>query len=148
MLLASVPDPGLGIERVDFNLVDDRLDSGVGRLDCFHELLNLQNLHRILQGLPARQARLFPAVGTVQQEQIDVAQTAGLNRLGDGALDGVVRGLVLGELGGVEDVLAAQALGVLRAGEEVLDGQAGLALVVIHLRAVEAAVAHGQGLSH
>ncbi|CAH0056248.1 unnamed protein product [Clonostachys solani] len=141
MLLASISDPGLGVERVDFNLVDDGPYSGVGLLDCFHELLNLATNS-------PRQARLFAAVGTVQQEQVDVAQAARLDRLGDGALDGIVRGLVVGELGGVEDVLAAQTLGVLRPKQEVLDGQAGLALVVVHLRAVEAAVAQGEGGSY
>lgn len=49
--------------------------------------------HGILDGLPAGQSRFSTTIGTMQQEEIDVAQT--------GLLDGLLDGLPNGGVGGV-----------------------------------------------
>lgn len=99
----------------------------------------------VLQRLPAGQAGLRPAVGAVEEEEVDVTQAGGVDGLLDGAPDVVVGGAVVGELGGVEDVLPREALRVVAAGEKVADGVSCLALVVVHLRTVKAAVAGSEG---
>lgn len=98
----------------------------------------------ILEGLPAGESGLLPAIGTVQKEEVDVAQAGLVNRLLDGSSNSIIRLVTAGKLGGVENVLALQASGVLAATEKVADGLAGLTLVAIHLGAVKASVATQQ----
>ncbi len=110
---------------------------------------NLSALNRILQRPPARQARLLAPIRAMQEEQVHVAQPARLHGILDGTADRVIRGAVLHELRRVVNVLAAEVLAVLLpAREEARDGPPGLALVAVHLRRVEAAVARLQRPVH
>lgn len=106
---------------------------------------DLPSLDRVLQGPPARQPRLLAAIRAVQQEQVHVAQAGQVDGPLDAPAHGIVAGAAARQLGGVVDVLAPQAVGIVRPAEEVQDGLARLALVVVHLRRVKASVACCEG---
>lgn len=95
--------------------------------------LDLPSLDGILQRLPARQTCLLAAVRAVQQEEVHVAQPRHIHGLLDTAAHLLVVGAAAGQLRGVVDVLALEAVGVLGAAEPVQDRLARLALVVVHL---------------
>lgn len=105
---------------------------------------DLAGVNSILEGLPAGESGLLAAIGTVQEEEVDVAQAGLIHRLLDGSSNSIIRLIATGKLGGVENVLALQASCVLAATEKVADGLAGLTLVAVHLSAVEASVATEQ----
>ncbi len=95
----------------------------------------------ILNRLPAGQPGRLPSVWAVQEEQVDIAKAAGVDRLLDGLPDSVVGRVVIPQLRRVVDVLTGQPFGVLVAGQVICDSTASLPLVAVPLRRVKAAVA-------
>lgn len=103
---------------------------------------------RVLDGLPARQPRLGTTVRAVQQEQVDITEPTSINALLDASSDGRVRLTVASELGRVPDILAFETFGIIRRGQKSPNGFASLGLIVVHLRAVKAAVPRRQAPGH
>ena len=103
--------------------------------------LALQN--RILQRLPAIQPRLFPAIRTMQQEQVDIPQPTLPHALPNTLAHSLIAPLVLRQFARVVDILPLELRVFFQVGE---DGGADFALVGVHLRAVEGAVAGFEGI--
>lgn len=109
---------------------------------------NLTRINSILQRLPARKSGCLSPIRTVEEEQVNVSQSRSLNRFLDRSSHSIIRLVAAGELGGVPNILALQTRRVLTTGEKVADGFTGLALVVVHLRAVKTAVAGEKALAN
>lgn len=108
---------------------------------------NLPIPNRILDRPPALPPGLRPTVRTMQQEQVDIPQPAHFHTLRDGPAHGIVVVAVGRQFRRVKDVLARERT-TTRLGQPRRDGFTRLALVVVHLRAVEAAVPHLQGVRY
>ena len=101
--------------------------------------------HRILQRPPTIQPRLFPTIRTMQQKQIDIPQPTLPHTLPDTLPHSLVAPLVLRQFARVVDILPLELRVLFQVRE---DGGADFALVGVHLRAVEGAVAGFEGVLH
>ena len=101
--------------------------------------------HGVFQRPPTVQPRLFPAIRTVQQEQINIPQPTRPHALLDTLPHSLIAPLVLRQLARVVDILPLELRVLFQVCE---DGGADFALVVVHLRAVEGAVTGFEGVLH
>lgn len=101
--------------------------------------------HRILQRLPTIQPRLFPAIRTMQQEQINIPQPTLPHALLNTLPHSLIASLVLRQFARVVDILPLEFRVFFQVCE---DSGADFALIVVHLRAVEGAVAGFEGILH
>lgn len=99
--------------------------------------LDLAVLDRIFHCAPAFQSLGFSTVWAVEKEEVNVVQTTVRDRLLDCLASGIV-GRIGRKLRCEMNVLSLERGGIARAGQELADRGADFALVVIHLRRVDA----------
>jgi hypothetical protein len=94
--------------------------------------LDLADFNGVLDGPPAIETRLLATIGRVQQEQVNIAKTALLDRLLDGLASRVI-GAVGGQLGREMDILALETLYICLTGQVVCHCFSRLLFIVVHL---------------
>jgi hypothetical protein len=100
--------------------------------------------HSVLESLPTTQPSFLAAIRTVQQEKINVTQSALFHRLGDTLPHGLIA-CITSQLACVVNVFPLQFWVFLQVGG---DGRADFALVVVHLRAVKGAVSCFESIAY